>query len=173
MNADPEVMRHLNRTLTREESDAFVDRIERQFDEYGYGLWAVEVPGVTPFAGYVGLMRHTFRAHFTPAVEIGWRLDKRFWGRGYATEAARAAVADGFRRAGLGEILSFTTPANVRSIAVMERLGMKRDLAGDFEHPNVPEGHASKHHVLYRFPTPPRRHGARRPGATRPPRRDP
>ena len=151
MNADPEVMRHMVRPLTREESDALVDRIERHFDELGYGLWAVEVPGVTRFAGFVGLLRATFPAHFTPAVEVGWRLDRPFWGQGYATEAARSALADAFERVGLSEVVSFTIPANLRSIAVMERLGMTREPADDFEHPNVPDGHPAKRHVLYRI----------------------
>lgn len=151
MNADPEVMRHMVRPLTREESDAFVDRIERHFDERGYGLWAVEVPDKAPFIGYVGLAWWGFHAHFTPAVEVGWRLDRPFWGKGYATEAARAAIKDGFERAGLEEIVSFTVPANVRSVKVMERVGMTRDLDGDFDHPNVPVGSPLRHHVLYRI----------------------
>src|SRR5690348_1329453 len=82
MNADPEVMRHFMRPLTRQESDGFADRIERQFEDLGFGPWAVEIPGEAPFIGFVGLLRHTFPAHFTPAVEVGWRLDQRFWGRG-------------------------------------------------------------------------------------------
>jgi RimJ/RimL family protein N-acetyltransferase len=147
MNADPEVMRHMIRPLTRGESDAFVDRIERHFEERGYGLWAVEVPGEAPFIGYVGLQVPTFM----PSPEIGWRLDTPFWGRGYATEAARAALRDAFDRAGVPEVISFTTPFNVKSIAVMERLGMTHDPADDFEHPNVPDGHPMKHHVLYRI----------------------
>jgi len=154
MNADPEVMRYMIRPLTREESDAFVDRIERQFEEHGFGLWAVEIANEAPFIGYVGLSIPNFDAHFTPAVEVGWRLDRPYWGRGYATQAARAAIADGFGRVGLREIVSFTGAANARSIAVMERLGMTRDPADDFEHPNVPEGHPHGHHVLYRLAAP-------------------
>jgi ribosomal-protein-alanine N-acetyltransferase len=150
LNADPELMRYMIRALTCAESDAFVERIEREFEEQGYGLWAVEVPGETPLIGFVGLHRQTFPAHFTPAVEVGWRLDRPYWGRGYATEAARAALRDGFERVGLTEIVSMTTPANIRSIAVMERLGMTRNPADDFDHPNVPDGHPAKHHVLYR-----------------------
>jgi RimJ/RimL family protein N-acetyltransferase len=151
MNADPEVMRYMVRPLSREESDAFVDRAESHFDEHGYGLWAVEISGGAPFIGYVGLWRRDFVADFTPAVEVGWRLDRPFWGHGYATEAARAAIQDGFQRAGLAEIVSFTVPANVRSVRVMERVGMTRDLRGDFEHPNVPAGSPLRHHVLYRI----------------------
>jgi len=151
MNADPEVMRHFPSTLTRAQSDGFAARIERQFEERGYGPWAVEIPGEAEFIGFVGLLHHTFPAHFTPATEVGWRLNRPYWGKGYATEAARAAVADGFGRLGLDEIVSMTAPANVRSIAVMERLGMTRNPADDFEHPNVPPGHPLRRHVLYRL----------------------
>src|ERR1043165_1050093 len=140
MNADPEVMRYMLRPLTAEESDAFIVRAERQFNGHGFGLWAVKVPAVAPFIGYVGLSIPSFAAHFTPAVEVGWRLDQPYWGNGYATEAARDAVADGFGRIGLEEIVSFTVPINLRSIAVMERLGMTRDPHHDFEPPNVPPG---------------------------------
>lgn len=154
MNADPEVMRFLNRPLRREESDAFVERIEKQFAEHGFGLWAVEVPDEAPFIGYVGLMIHTFEALFMPAVEVGWRLDRPYWRNGYATEAARAAIADGFERVGLKEIVSFTSPLNVRSVAVMERLGMTRDPSGDFDHPRVPPDNPLRRHVLYRIAAP-------------------
>ena len=150
LNADPRVMEHYPAPLTRAQSDILArDRIAPQFAERGYGLWAVEVPGVAPFIGFVGLQAPNFEAHFTPCVEIGWRLDALYWGRGYATEAARAAVAFGFTEAGLDEIVSFTVPANRRSIAVMERLGMT--YTGDFEHPNLPPGDALRTHVLYRL----------------------
>jgi RimJ/RimL family protein N-acetyltransferase len=154
MNVDPEVMRYMLRPLSREESDAFIDRAERQFNEHGFGLWAVEVASGTRFIGYVGLWIPGFDAHFTPAVEVGWRLDQPYWGNGYATEAARAALADGFERIGLKDIVSFTVPVNLRSIAVMERLGMTRDPADDFDHPNVPKGHPYRRHVLYRISAP-------------------
>jgi len=153
-SADPVVMRYMLGTLTREESDAFVDRIEKHFDEHGFGLWAVEVPGVAPFVGFVGLSVPRFDAHFMPAVEIGWRLDRPNWGRGYATEAAAATLADGFGRVGLREIVSFTIPTNLKSIAVMERLGMTRDPSDDFEHPGIPKGHPYRRHVLYRKAAP-------------------
>ena len=151
MNADPEVMRHFVRPLTRDESDALAARLDRQFDERGYGAWAVEVLDEAPFIGYVGLVYHTFPAHFTPAAEVGWRLAQAYWGNGYATEAARAAIVDGFDRIGLTDIVSMTAAPNVRSIAVMERLGMTRDAADDFDHPNVPAGHPLRRHVLYRL----------------------
>jgi len=154
LNGDPVVMRLFPSTLSREQSDAMVDRIETHFDEHGFGLWAVEAPGVAPFIGFVGLSVPSFEAHFMPAVEVGWRLDQPYWGYGYATEAARATLADGFGRAGLREIVSFTAPVNVPSIRVMERIGMTRDPVGDFDHPRVPEGHPLRRHVLYRISAP-------------------
>jgi RimJ/RimL family protein N-acetyltransferase len=151
LNADPEVMRYFRGTLDREASDAFVDRIEKAFDELGYGLWAVEVLATGRFIGFTGLALHTFEAHFTPAVEVGWRLARSAWGHGYATEAARAAVDFGFDTVGLDEIVSMTTETNLRSRAVMERIGMTRRPADDFEHPSLPEGHPLRPHVLYRI----------------------
>lgn len=109
------------------------------------------MPGVADFIGYVGLSVPAYDAPFMPAVEVGWRLDRRYWGKGYATEGARAALAFGFSEIGLDEIVSFTVPANVRSWRVMERLGMTRDPADDFDHPLVPPGHPLRHHVLYRL----------------------
>jgi len=151
MNADPEVMECLPKLLTREESDALADRLEKHFDERGYGRWAVEVPGVAPFVGFVGLGYVDFPAHFTPCVEIGWRIARAHWGKGYATEAAHAALRHGFTQFGLEEIVSFTVPHNIRSRAVMERLGMTRSADDDFDHPVLPEGHSLRRHVLYRL----------------------
>ncbi len=148
LNDDPVVMEHFVAPLTREQSDAFVDRILARWEMQGYGLWAVEVGGA--FAGYVGLARSDFDASFTPAVEVGWRLARPFWGRGIATEGARAALAYGFGEVGLDEIDSWTALTNVRSWRVMERLGMVRDV--EFEHPRVPVGHPVRPHVLYRLP---------------------
>jgi RimJ/RimL family protein N-acetyltransferase len=144
-------MEYFPSALDRAESDAFADRVEAGFIANGYGLWAVELPGEAEFIGYVGLALQTFEAHFTPAVEVGWRLARNYWGRGFATEAARAAVGDGFDRVGLEEIVSFTVPANIRSVRVMEGLGMKRDPADDFDHPRLPVGHHLRRHVLYRI----------------------
>jgi RimJ/RimL family protein N-acetyltransferase len=135
--------------LTREESDAEVDRIEAAFAKDGFGLWAVEIPGVAEFAGFVGLYRPTFEASFTPCVEIGWRLAAAYWGRGYATEGARPALRFGFDRAGFEEIVSFTAPANRRSIHVMEKIGMR--FSEEFEHPKIAPGHPLRRHVLYRI----------------------
>jgi RimJ/RimL family protein N-acetyltransferase len=151
LNADPEVMRHFPSTLTRAQSAESIAVIEARFDDLGYGLWAVEVPGVAPFVGFVGLNPVTFAAPFTPAVEVGWRLARGHWGHGYATEGGRAALAFGFGALGLEQIVSFTTPGNTRSWNVMEKLGMTRDPADDFEHPLIAEGHPLRRHVLYRI----------------------
>lgn len=151
MNADPVVMEYYPSVLTRSESDAFVQRIEDHFDAEGFGLWAVEVTGTGAFAGYVGLWSATFDAHFTPAVEIGWRLRREVWGHGYATEAARVALDDGFHRVGLDEIVSFTSAINPRSRRVMAKLGMRHDPAGDFDHPLVAAPSPLRPHVLFRI----------------------
>jgi RimJ/RimL family protein N-acetyltransferase len=150
INADPRVMEFFPKPLDRDESDARVARIRDHFARHGFGLWAVEVPGVADFIGFVGLSVPDFEAHVTPCVEIGWRLARDHWGRGYATEAALASLDHGFRRLGLDEIVSFTVPANRRSRRVMERIGMTRSPADDFDHPNLPEGHPLRRHVLYR-----------------------
>jgi ribosomal-protein-alanine N-acetyltransferase len=151
MNADPQVMEHFPATLTRAASDAVVDRIEARFAQHGYGMWAVEVVGTAEFIGFTGLNPVTFDAPFTPAMEIGWRLARTAWGHGYATEAARAAVRFAFTDLDVAELVSFTATANLRSQAVMRRIDMTRDLAGDFDHPSVPEAHRVRRHVLYRL----------------------
>lgn len=151
LNADPEVTAHLPSALSRTQSDALADRIEAGFAERGFGPWAVEVPGVASFVGFVGLSVPGFEAHFTPSVEIGWRLAREHWGRGYATEGAEAALAYAFGVLGLDEVVSFTVHGNRRSWAVMERLGMTRDPADDFDHPRLPAGHSLRRHVLYRL----------------------
>jgi RimJ/RimL family protein N-acetyltransferase len=151
LNADPEVMRYFARPLTREESDAFVDRIEARFEDRGYGLWAVERRGDGVFLGFTGLGYHTFEAHFTPCVEVGWRFSRFAWGHGYATEAAREALRFGFDEPGLDEIVSFTTLDNTASVRVMQRIGMHRDPADDFDYPNLPAGHPLRRHLLYRL----------------------
>jgi len=151
MNADPEVMEYYPSTLTAAESDTMIRRIEETFDAHELGLWAVAIQQAGPFIGYVGLWPARFAAPFTPAIEVGWRLAKAYWGCGYATEAARVAVADGFIRLGLNEIVSFTSVINHRSRQVMEKLGMTHDSDDDFDHPNVPEGNPLRPHVLYRI----------------------
>jgi RimJ/RimL family protein N-acetyltransferase len=143
-------MEFFPKPLDRAESDAMVGRIQQHFAQHGWGCWAVEVNNGPEFIGYVGLSTPRFEAAFTPCVEVGWRLAYEHWRRGYASEAARAALTHGFRNLGLAEILSFTTPANLRSRRVMERIGMTRDPSDDFDHPLLAEGHPLRRHVLYR-----------------------
>jgi RimJ/RimL family protein N-acetyltransferase len=149
LNADPYVMEYFPAALTRAQSDALIAMIEAGFDRRGYGLWALQLLATGEFVGFTGLEVPSFQAHFTPAVEVGWRLARSAWGQGYATEAARAALAFGFEQEGLGEIVSFTSMANLRSQAVMERLGMTRDACEDFDHPALEQGHRLRRHVLY------------------------
>lgn len=144
---DPEVMEHFPALLAREESDRLAEHFSRGIQERGWGMWAVERKDTGAFAGYVGIQPVTFDCWFTPAVEIGWRLAKTQWGRGIATEAAVASLDYAFGRLGLSRVVAFTVPANIRSLGVMHRLGMR--FAGDFEHPRIPEGHRLRHHVLY------------------------
>jgi RimJ/RimL family protein N-acetyltransferase len=151
MNSDARVMEFFANSLNRVDSDAMVDRIRAQFAEHGFGLWAIEVPGVAPFIGFAGLTWARFSAPFTPCVEVGWRLAFEHWGHGYAIEAARLALGYGFGTLALSEIVSFTSASNFRSRAVMERLGMRRDPAEDFDYPSFPEGHPLRRHVLYRL----------------------
>jgi RimJ/RimL family protein N-acetyltransferase len=149
LNADPAVMRLLGGVLSREESDAYAGRAEAHFADHGFCKWAVEAPGVASFVGAVGLARVRFQASFTLTVEVAWRLDRRYWGRGYATEAAQASVDDGFRRIGLTAIVAITTLGNHASMRVMERLEMTRSI--EFDHPRYPKGHPLCRHVLYRL----------------------
>ena len=156
LNADPVVMELFPSTLTRSESDGLIDRIEKHFDQHGFGLWAVGVVDGASFIGFVGVSVVPFDAHFTPAVEVGWRLAREHWGRGYATEGARAALALAFGDVGLAEVVSFTAVANRRSRAVMERLGMTHDPADDFDHPRLAPDSPILRHVLYRLRCPTR-----------------
>lgn len=148
-NADPVVMRYLVGPLTRVQSDKYVAQAVRHLAETGYCKWAVEAPGVAPFIGAVGLSRVKFSASFTPAVEVAWRLHRAYWGRGYATEAARAAIGDGFSRVGLSEIVALTTLGNTASQRVMERLGMTRTI--EFDHPMVASDSPLRRHILYKL----------------------
>ena len=149
LNADPRVMEHFPWTWSREESDLMANRLLST--EKDWGLWAVSVPGIADFIGYIGLNQVTFTSHFTPAVEVGWRLAYDYWGKGYATEGALASLQYGFEVLGLNEIVSFTIMQNKRSRAVMERIGMHYDPNGDFDHPRVPEGNKARRHMLYRI----------------------
>lgn len=151
LNADPRVMEFFPECLTRGESDAGVDRILTHFRDRGFGLYAAELTSENRFIGYVGLNVPRFAAHFTPCVEIGWRLAADSWGRGLATEGAQAVVQHAFGNLGLVELVSFTVPANIRSRRVMKKLGMTHDSADDFDHPGLAEGHPLRPHVLYRL----------------------
>ena len=155
MNADPRVMRYFPAALSRAESDAFMDRIGAHMAQHGYGFWALQRHGQAGLVGLCGLARIPWdipwEAPSDPPVEIGWRLLKPFWRKGYTLEAARAALRFGFAERNLDEIVAFTLPANLPSQGVMERLGMRRDPADDFEHPSVEPGHPMRHHVLYRL----------------------
>jgi len=148
--AEPRVQEHYPSPMSRAESDGLAARIREGFAAWGFGLWAVETPEL-PFAGYVGLSRPTFDAPCTPCVEVGWRLAAEAWGRGYASEAARAALRHGFEVVGLEEIVSFTVPQNRRSRRVMEKLGMSHDPADDFTHPRFADDPRMGPHVLYRL----------------------
>jgi len=151
MNADPDVMEHFVAPLSPLDSNAAADRIESHFRVFGYGLWAVQVDGGPAFAGFVGLDVVTFAAHFTPAIEIAWRLARSEWGRGYAVEAGRAVLRYAFARLRLDEVVAFTSQGNTRSERVMVRLAMTHDEADDFDHLGVPDGHRLRRHVLYRI----------------------
>jgi ribosomal-protein-alanine N-acetyltransferase len=144
-------MEHFPGTLTHADSDALVDRIRAHFQRHGFGLWAIELTATGEFIGFAGLSIPAFQAHFTPAVEIGWRLARAAWGHGYATEAARRVLDHGFDALGLDEIVSFTSTTNHRSQAVMRRIGMTRDPADDFDYPALPPGHRLRRSVLYRI----------------------
>jgi ribosomal-protein-alanine N-acetyltransferase len=150
LNADPEVMRHFPSTLTAVQSDEMVQRIVAGWEQRGHGLWAVERRDTGAFIGFVGLTSPGWQTWFTPCVEIGWRLDRRHWGQGFAPEAAHAALAWGFDNVDLpkDEIVSFTTEANINSRRVMEKIGMHHDPSRDFDHPLLPDW-AARRHVLY------------------------
>ena len=150
LNTHPLVVEALGWSPSRAESDAIVDHIGEEMARDGWGIWAVEAAGGTPFVGMVGLHRARAELPFAPAVEVEWRLHPDHWGHGYATEAAAASLQFGFDEAGLDEIVAYTTTLNGRSQAVMERIGMERDRAGDFDHPRLPEGSPLRRHVLYR-----------------------
>ena len=151
LNADEEVRRHFPSTLDRATSDAEADRHAAALEERGWGLWAVEVVGGDAFIGFIGLAPAPALAPCAPAVEIGWRLARRAWGRGYAPEGATAVLAHAFEVLGLEEVVSFTAVANAPSRRVMEKIGMTRDPSDDFDHLAVPVGSPLRRHVLYRL----------------------
>ncbi|MFO1019273.1 MAG: GNAT family N-acetyltransferase [Planctomycetales bacterium] len=149
MNADPHVMEHFPSLVSREESDAMIERIGQRFAEQGFGLWALERKDNGEFIGFTGLNVPRFEEWFTPCVEIGWRLAFEAWGQGFASEAARRALAYGFEAVHLEKIVSFTSIPNVRSQRVMQRIGMRHEPAWVFEHPSVSEGSPLRTHLLY------------------------
>jgi len=148
MSSDPVVMEYLLPA-----GEAWAAWARAHWEEHGYGQWIVEIPGEASFIGVVGLAVVSYEAHFTPAVEVAWRLARAYWGRGYATEAARVSLDYGFEKLGLREIVALTVPANQRSRRVMERLGMTRSPQDDFDHPRLREG-PLRRHVLYRLRNP-------------------
>lgn len=151
MNADPRVMEFFPNPLTAEECNDAIDRLESHIDRHGFGLLAAELRSTGEFLGFIGLANPDFQAHFTPCVEIGWRLAAEHWGQGLATEGAQALLHHAFTTLALPEVVSFTVPANLRSRRVMEKLGLTRDPNEDFDHPKIPIGHPLRRHVLYRI----------------------
>ncbi len=153
LSADPAVIQYLVPFADRAAMDAWVVAARTHWHDHGFGPWVVELPGAARFIGVVGLSNLRFTLPFAPAVEAAWRLARRYWGQGYAYEAAQAAIDDGFGRLGLNEVVAFTVPANRASRRVMEKLGMTRDPAEDFDfdHPRLPPGHPLRRHVLYRL----------------------
>ena len=151
LNQDPKVVEFLLKTSSIEQAKEFIENMNHQFHTHGYTIFAVEEKKSGKLIGFTGLNAPKWISHFTPCVEIGWRLSSKFWGNGYATEAAKAVLDYGFKECALKEILAWTVPANLRSIRVMEKIGMERDIDGDFNHPDVPEGHELLKHILYRI----------------------
>jgi len=151
MNADPRVMEFFPAPLTPEESDNGITRVDQHFQRNGFGLYAAELIESGTFIGFIGLNVPAFEAPFMPAVEIGWRLAYDYWGKGLATEGARAVVVHAFERLALPSLVSFTPTANLRSRRVMEKIGMTHDPAGDFDHPRLVPGHYLRRHALYRL----------------------
>jgi RimJ/RimL family protein N-acetyltransferase len=151
MNADAAVMEFMPKRLTADESDVLAERIQKRLVERGFGLFAAELRKTGSFIGFIGLSAPAFEAHFTPCVEIGWRLAREFWGSGYATEGAVAVLRLAFMSLELSEVVSFTAALNARSRRVMERLGMRRSTKDDFDHPLLSAADPLRPHVLYRL----------------------
>jgi len=142
------------RILSVDESDRLIDRIEEHFEEHDFGLCAVELRRDHSFIGFVGLFTPSFKTAFTPCIEIGWRLSAGHWGHGLATEGARSIVRYALETKSIERLISFTVPNNLRSRRVMEKLGMTCNPREDFDHPNLPDGHPLRRHVLYRLQSP-------------------
>ncbi len=150
MSADPRVMEFFPSTYAATESEAMAARMRELLERDGFGWWVMEIKGGASFAGVICLQMVPFEAPFTPAMEVGWRLSHDHWGRGYATEGARAALRFAFDALGAPEVVAMTATTNLRSKRVMERLGMMHDPSDDFDHPRLPDDHALRRHVLYR-----------------------
>lgn len=151
INQDPKVIEFLRGSLTMEQVSDFIPAVNSHGDKHGYTLWAACLKETGELIGFIGLNYTDWESHFTPAVEVGWRLGSQYWGKGFATEGAKGSLEYGFKQCGLKEIVSFTVPANVRSIRVMEKIGLKRDLNGDFAHPKLAADHPLSQHILYRL----------------------
>lgn len=155
INQDPKVIEFLRGPLTMEQVNDFIPAVNRHQEELGYTSWAACLKETDELIGFIGLNYTDFFAkfdsHFTPAVEVGWRLGSQYWGKGFATEGAYASLDYGFKHCALKEIVSFTVPANIRSIRVMEKIGLKRDINGDFAHPKLSADHPLSQHILYRL----------------------
>lgn len=151
INQDPRVIEFLRGVLTQDDVNQFIRGANQHQEKWGFTLWAAELKATGELMGFIGLNYTDWSAHFTPAVEVGWRLGSQYWGQGYATEGAKAALDFGFNRIGLDEIVSFTVPMNKRSIRVMEKIGLQRDGKGDFRHPKLALDHPLSLQVLYRL----------------------
>jgi ribosomal-protein-alanine N-acetyltransferase len=151
LNQNPENLLFFPNTLTRKQSDDFINKTIQLIDNNGYGLFAVELKETSEFIGFTGLATPSFEAHFTPCTEVGWRLHKNYWGKGYATEAAKSVLNFAFNKLYLGEVVSFTSLLNTPSINVMKRIGMTHDPSRDFEHPRIEKGHKLRPHTFYQI----------------------
>ncbi|MDP4146703.1 MAG: GNAT family N-acetyltransferase [Bacillota bacterium] len=149
MNKDLMVMKYFPKVLTDQETDLFYGRIQDEFSDFGYGLYAVETKHNNEFIGFIGFHRATFDATFTPCVEIGWRLKHEAWGNGYATEGAKACLKYGLHTLGFDKVYSFTAKVNLQSQNVMKKIGLKKVM--EFKHPNIIENSPLCEHVLYCF----------------------
>ena len=149
LNADPEVMTYFPRPFTFDETRNSVLRFQKYYTDYGYTFYAVDRLDTAEFIGFIGMIHQTFESFFTPCVEIGWRLKRPVWGKGYATEGAKACLNYGFDALGFSEIYSITAIPNLRSERVMQRIGMEK--IGEFDHPSIEDGHPLERHVIYRI----------------------
>jgi RimJ/RimL family protein N-acetyltransferase len=154
INQDTKVLEFLPGPLTQHQVNDFMDHQNQQLSERHFMLWAAELQETGKLIGFIGLNFFDQPAHFSPAVEIGWRLGSQYWGFGYATEGALVSLEYGLNKLGLKEIVSFTVPDNLRSRKVMERIGMTQDMEGSFAHPKLPLDHRLSQHVLYRIKKP-------------------